>query len=266
LESFAGRVVQRRDVSGIIVQELSYSPGASRGRHKHTAPFISFVLEGHFLEHCDGRAVDHKANTLVLHPAGETHSHRFGASGGRILAVEITPEGLERLRSRGINLLPRIERMAGPVVQLAQRLFQQMQFNDQLTTLSLEGIILETLAQLLRSSEPAHPHFRWMKRVIEYLQSNFASDVELAQIADIAGIHPVHLARSFRSAHGCTLGEYVRRLRIEDACKRLANTDLLITELALECGFFDHSHFCRTFKDRIGVSPSEFRRAKRGTT
>ena len=70
-------------------------------------------------------------------------------------------------------------------------------------------------------------------------------------------------ARSFRRAHGQTLGEYVRRLRIEDACRRLITTESAITEVALECGFSDHSHFARVFRRHMGVSPGRFREAHR---
>ncbi len=46
-----------------------------------------------------------------------------------------------------------------------------------------------------------------------------------------------HLARTFRRCHGCTVGDYVRRLRMEFACQRLADSEAFLAQIALEAGF-----------------------------
>jgi AraC family transcriptional regulator len=72
-------------------------------------------------------------------------------------------------------------------------------------------------------------------------------------------VHPVHLAREFRRFEHCTIGEYVRRLRIEQACRRLTHSTDPIAAIAAEAGFADQSHFARTFKRVVGMSPVQFR-------
>jgi AraC family transcriptional regulator len=263
VQSFAGKTLQRYDVPAAVVQELWYPAGSSRGSHTHSSAFISFAIEGYHVEQCQGRELEHKPNMLVLHPAGETHAHTFGDTGGRILSIEITPQGLERLCASGLKQLERRERIDGFVIQLAHRLCQQLRVCDALQNLAIDGLVLEIFAELLRPDQARYSCFAWMKRVVDYLHNNFAEKIELAYLAQLAGIHPVHLARSFRTIHGCTVGEYVRRLRIEEAYKRLASSDLPVTAIALDCGFFDHSHFCKTFRAHAGVSPGEFRRATR---
>jgi AraC family transcriptional regulator len=79
------------------------------------------------------------------------------------------------------------------------------------------------------------------------------------------GVHPVTLARAFRRAFGCTVGEYVRRLRIERAARQLADSDLSLAEIALGAGFSDQSHFSNLFRRHTGLSPFQFRRAIRST-
>jgi AraC family transcriptional regulator len=74
------------------------------------------------------------------------------------------------------------------------------------------------------------------------------------------GVHPAHLARVFRQQYGCTLGDYVRRLRVEFACRRMTTGDTPLVEIALAAGFADQSHFTKTFKSLVGITPAEFQR------
>src|SRR5438309_1537917 len=77
------------------------------------------------------------------------------------------------------------------------------------------------------------------------------------------GRHLAHVARVFRAFKNCTLGEYVRALRIKHAAQRMARTDASLAEIAAATGFSDQSHFSRTFKRQTGLLPSEFRASLR---
>jgi AraC-like DNA-binding protein len=63
-----------------------------------------------------------------------------------------------------------------------------------------------------------------------------------------AGVHPVHVSRSFRRTLGCTFREYLTLIRIRRATDLLKQSSTCITEIAFACGFSDHAHFTRTFK------------------
>jgi AraC family transcriptional regulator len=95
------------------------------------------------------------------------------------------------------------------------------------------------------------------------LHANFAESIALETLAEIADVHPVHLARVFRQKYNCTIGEYVRRLRVEFARQRISNSNDSFAEIALTAGFTDHSHFARIFKNHLGVTPKEYRRISR---
>jgi AraC family transcriptional regulator len=73
-------------------------------------------------------------------------------------------------------------------------------------------------------------------------------------------VHPAHLAREFRRRYQQTIGEYVRSLRIEFARQELHTSDKPISEIAIGAGFFDQSHFARTFKLITGFPPAAFRK------
>jgi AraC family transcriptional regulator len=63
----------------------------------------------------------------------------------------------------------------------------------------------------------------------------------------------------FRKFYRCSVGEYVRRLRLELAARELACTEKPLAQVAAECGFYDQSHFTHAFKRRFRMTPMTFR-------
>jgi AraC family transcriptional regulator len=97
----------------------------------------------------------------------------------------------------------------------------------------------------------------WRADITEFLQANYKTDLSLAAIGREVGAHPVHVAQVFRRFQGCTIGEYLRRLRVHFACRELAGGDVPLARIAAESGFADQSHFSRTFKALMSMSPSQ---------
>jgi len=81
----------------------------------------------------------------------------------------------------------------------------------------------------------------------------------LADVARIAEVHPMHLAKLFRKRFGYSMGEYLRRQRIAWACAQLSRSTGTISRIAVDAGFADHAHFTRTFRRITGCSPSWYR-------
>lgn len=85
----------------------------------------------------------------------------------------------------------------------------------------------------------------------------------MAEIAETVGVHPVHLSRTFRQHYGMTMGEYLRRVRVEEAAKALVSTTRPLSDIAYTAGFADQAHFTRVFKNVMGLSPGAYRKAAR---
>ncbi len=101
---------------------------------------------------------------------------------------------------------------------------------------------------------------RKFKRVIEHMHRCSHENLATADLAAMAGLSPSQFDRSFRKAFGSSPRQYLLRIRIETACRRLAETDDTVAAIALECGFYDHAHFTRCFRQIMGVPPSSYRR------
>ncbi|HEX8153260.1 MAG TPA: AraC family transcriptional regulator [Thermoanaerobaculia bacterium] len=100
---------------------------------------------------------------------------------------------------------------------------------------------------------------RWFAAVREYVHAHAGGRVTLEELAAVAGVHPASVVRAFRTHLGSSPGDYVRRLRIEHACRALKSTRRPIAEIALDAGFFDQSHFTAAFRRYVGVTPARYR-------
>lgn len=99
-----------------------------------------------------------------------------------------------------------------------------------------------------------------LARAIEHLHERSHEPITTQELARMAGLSPSQFDRVFRQSLGTTPRQYLLRVRVESACRRLAQTDDTVAGIAVECGFYDHAHFTRTFRQVMGQSPSEYRR------
>lgn len=262
VSTFSGTEVARRHVAGLHVVESLHPPDQRIPWHSHQWPYFTFVLRGAYTEQCPGRAFDIAEGDVILHGAGESHADRMHASASQLLNLEFTSPWIDRLDECGSRLDARVTVKGGYLLQLGARLRRELWREDRLAALCIEAIALELVAETSRSMvrEPARPH--WLARALDYLHAHFREVVTLAQVAAAADVHPVHLARDFRRRQGVTVGDYIRRLRVEFACRQLVTTDRPIVDIAFLSGFCDHSHMTRVFRRHTGLTPVEFR-AKR---
>jgi len=259
--SYFGTTTPLYSLDGLTVAQTTYPPHFVIPPHEHTNAFFCFVLEGRGTRSWRGRAGAEAPMALTLFPNGHEHANCWGCSGGRALHVEFAGPWLERLRDRTRILDRPTDFERGPPVWLARRLAGECAEPDDVSALVVEGLTLELLAECSRSraDRSARPSPRWIKRVNTLLQARFADDLSLAGIAADPGVSADHLARMFRRCYGITVGEHIRRLRIEFACKRIAESDEPLADVALAAGFSDQSHLTKVFHRHMQITPAAFR-------
>ena len=251
-----------RHVPGFRVIENLYPAGLELTRHFHEHAYLSYVLDGPYSESYDNSAaVVCQPRTLRFLPLGLSHANVFEA-GSHCLIVEVNREALKRVEELTKALDQPGEMQGIASTWLAQRLYHEFRQGDELALVSLEGILLEMLAEGARhasnsSSVTVIPP--WLRVARDYLETNFLRPLSLAEIAGAAGVHRVHLSREFRRYFSTTVGEFLRRKRIEHACHLVSATNTPLSEIAMTCGFSDQSHFSATFRRQVGLTPARFR-------
>jgi AraC family transcriptional regulator len=266
-EPLASAVARHCELSGFTLFETAYAPGFKMPRHAHESAAFGVVLQGAYTEQHDRHTRTCQPTTIVFHPADEEHAVEFHQASVRIFRLEAKPHWLARVREHTAALDQPAEFHGGPASQLALRLYREFQEMDEAAPLAMEGLAFEILVEASRSgsrrAEPQPPG--WLKQARDLLHAEFSENLTLPEIALAVGVHPVYLARQFRKHYHCTIGEYVRRLRIECACRKIAQSDAPLIEIAAAAGFYDQSHFSRTFKRLTGLTPAEYRTASRAS-
>jgi AraC family transcriptional regulator len=102
----------------------------------------------------------------------------------------------------------------------------------------------------------------WLLRVLKKIRDEFIEGLSIDVLAKDAGVHPVHLASVFRRFQHESIGQYVRRLRVQRAAALLSNRAIPLSEVAQAAGFADQSHLTRVFRLHMGTTPGNYRRSK----
>jgi AraC family transcriptional regulator len=260
---FCGTQLAKRHTSGLHVVESVFLPNETLPWHTHRWPYFTFVLRGGYTEECHGRSFDIAEGDVVLHGAGEAHADRMHDAECCLLNLEFTQPWLDRIASFGARLDFRVTCNGGEFLQLGKRLHRELWSDERISALCIEGLALELLAHSAQYKAKDATHPTWLRTAVDYLRAHFTASPSLVDVADAAGVHPVHLAREFRRRQGLTVGEYVRKLRVNFVCDELVGSDQPIVDIALKAGFSDHSHMTRVFRQETGLTPSEFRNLRR---
>ena len=102
-----------------------------------------------------------------------------------------------------------------------------------------------------------------LKEIIQFINNNFSHELTLRQIAKQFNMSHKYFCKFFKNNFQKTFIEYLNDVRLKNALQLLENKNLSVTETALSCGFSNMSYFTRTFKKKIGCTPSEYIKSRR---
>lgn len=249
------------ELAGFVLSETIHQPAQRLPQHSHECASIIHTLRGSFSETIRGRVHECGTYSLFFRPAGEVHTNQYGRVGAKSLIIGIKPPR-DEISASLLKLFHQARYIQGGLLRsLAMRIYKEVHIMDSASELAIEGLTLELLANATRQiiPEPKSRLPTWLKQATGLLEAHFAERLKFSDIATSVGVHPVYLASTFHRHFQCTMGDYIRRLRVEFACRMLTTTDTPLVEIALAAGFSAQSHFSTTFKRQTGLTPSEFR-------
>jgi AraC-like DNA-binding protein len=151
--------------------------------------------------------------------------------------------------------------------KLAEREMQQ--FNHGVAAVLEKGLFSaeETYAQLStilgRSKHLGSEARRVARLAMAYIHEHYRDPIARKDLAQYARVSQEYLSTCFHRETGVTPSDYLERYRIKQAKRLLETTDLSITRVAMDVGFFDSSYFGRVFRREVGISPLAYRRGDR---
>lgn len=259
---FQGVCRRERSFGGFTLTESRYGPEDSLPLHAHADPFFALLLAGSYTERLEGGERQCAPSSLAYYPAGIPHADSFDGHGGRAFLVEFRPGDLEEIDGPDPEDAGHLGAIRDTRLNLlALRLYAAFLRPAQSGEIEAEECGLEMLAELggLELGRERHPP-AWLNRVIEAVRANFRSRLLVSDLAVIAGVHPVHLTRVFRRFQGCSIGDYVERLRVQHACPAIVASREPLSMMAVRLGYADQAHFTRRFGKSVGITPGLLRR------
>ena len=236
-----GDVVRTLDLPHFHVTETKYGAHTRLPLHKHSRSYLSLVIRGAYQEVYFKGTEECLPGTVIFHPAEEVHENIFPASEATCLNLHL------RFQDQNFHSRNRIYHSRGLAVALFKKIHRELCNPDSFSSLIMDGLALQLLGEVLRVGCEDSKVPRWLKQVEEHIHSSFDEKLTMASLAASAGVHPVHLSRTFHKHYHCTVGEYLRSVRMDFASRKLCTTNLEICEIAQESGFSDQSAFAKNF-------------------
>lgn len=135
------------------------------------------------------------------------------------------------------------------------------------SSVAMAGRLYSLLAVFMHYADRAEPekdsHVMYVEKAMSYIETNYSYPITVEDIAYYVGISRSHLFRSFQNYMRKSPKDYLSGYRIRQACRLLRETDLSVSTIAYSVGFENNLYFSKAFRKQKGMSPSEYRRARR---
>jgi AraC family transcriptional regulator len=255
-----------RELGSFRVVEAWFPPHAVPEPHTHDRSIFATMLYGGFDTRIGSRSLQCDAGSSWTEPNAERHANYVGRAGAHVLVIQPDHRDGELFEPLS-RLLDEVCFLEHPAMACAApHILGALRAPGDASGLAIETDVLALMsaaAGIRHRDGNGHRIPAWLKRVREILHDEWRTAPSLARLASVAGVHPCHLAHVFKDVVGESVGSYVQRLRIVWAMGEVVNTKRPISQIAIEAGFWDQSHFTRQCTRLARVTPALLRQRLR---
>lgn len=242
---------------GVILSETIYINPVFQGWHNHENTHITLLIAGGNKEQRRSKETEATPGNILFYHSGEQHRNDHTLYPSKNINVEIEESFFKRyeIQESAIN----IAAINRPDTKFAiLRAYREHSYVLTNNTIAVHSLLLSLCSisdHLANNKIPS-----WFGLLKEILNDHWNETLTLDQLSKTINIHPVTISKAFPRYFNCTLSTYLRKIRIDRALTLLKTTDMSLTQVAYFCGFFDQSHFIRTFKAATGFLPKTFKK------
>jgi AraC family transcriptional regulator len=244
-------------INGINISTTEYASKVFEGWHSHEDSHFSLIVQGGNREQRRNHEIEAVPGKILFYHSGELHRNVNTEHPSKNINVGFEQSFFSKY---GIDFADfKFSSVHQPEAQFALiKIYRECVTNDGVSELCIHGLMLSLLTKRL----PYHVNpldSKWaLLRTI--LNDRWNESLSLNQLASMVNVHPVTISKVFPKLFGCTLGEYIRKIRIEKAISLIwKNPSDSLTSVAHHCGFYDQSHFIKVFRQTTGFLPNEFK-------
>lgn len=256
---FYGKTNETVFLKGVILNDADYIHDRVDW-HFHENSYFTFILEGGTIDGNKKQVYECAAGGLLFHNWQDAHYNIASNKFTRGFHVEILPEWFESY-DIPVDTIEGSINIADPSMKvLMYTIFKETKLNQSTKQLAIDALLIKIFGLMSRkTSKVTDRNPGWVSKVREALHDP-TENWQLADLAKLADVHPVHLSRTFSKYFNTTLGDYIRTVKIQQALSLLPDKEISLTDIAIQCGFADQSHFIRSFKSYQEVTPLRYRK------
>ena len=254
---YFGETNQMVNLEGLTITDTEYTHPYVDW-HYHENAYFTFLLQGNMTEGNRKETYGCSAGTLLYHHWEDPHYNIKPDIFTRGFHIELSQSWFDRFDIKK-NKVEGSFNIKDPALKLlVYQMFKETKINDLSFELAVNQLLLHLFSQLTHQKESPDRKPVWVGQINEILHESFTESLNLTELSKTLNIHPIHLSRDFHKYFHCNLGEYLRKLKLNKSLELLTLPHSL-TDIAIECGFSDQSHFTRCFKENIGITPLKYR-------
>ena len=240
----------------------------------HTEHVITFLQQGSLLaKHSE--EVNISPGMLTVVPAGVPHSQLQGKDVG-LWWLSFCPSclGLDeshslmqaflqvRLGALAVFELPKSRH--DYFIQLLKEVAGETEHGGPDSSDVVKSLLLLILNEVKKAS-PVQPLFfsgqsASIRKALVFIQKHSLTSISLKDVAEAVHLNPSYLATAMKKATGYSVGEWINRARLSEACSRLLHSNESVENIAVQVGWNDVTHFIRQFKKAYGITPAVWRK------
>ena len=232
---------------------------------------LQFISGGKAHIRIDGHAYSVQADDVVVYNAGVLHDEaadlvcgmKFYNCAVKNFHAPLLPEN--HLLPHDINPILHAGKMAGVIEKIFQEMFEQIS-QKKISSGVISFHLLNALLVILLKQIPHEKIFiqdkfdASLRKCKKFIDENFTENISVAEMSAVANMSVSGFSHHFKKVFGFSPGQYLIRLKIGRAQKLLIGSDKSITEISMELGYDNVSHFNNQFKKFVGASPQNYRK------
>ena len=271
----------------IHISKIDYENGNDSTIHTHDFIEIVYVCKGQGVHRVNDVSYNVRKGDLLFVNYGQPHSFIVGKNGMTIYNILMLPElfSTELLNSENafeLLSLTAFEEFANsidancPFVSLEGEEMKTVEsllvlLHDEFSSFKqgrhtmLNSLTMALMLNIFRAMSPdISKHQRHFSNVAEdilsYIETHYHEKISLNDLAERCFYTPSYFSKLFKDTYSMTITDYVMNIRIEKSLMLLKNSDMTVDDICVSVGYSDRTKFYKHFKERMGMTPAEYRK------